>query len=70
MVSLPDELLVRLDAEAARRRMTRSGLLRDLATTSLRRRGEHRALLAAEVMRDATPHGGEVADVLARHRSR
>ena len=35
MISLPDELLTRVDAEAARRRTTRSGLLQQLANDAL-----------------------------------
>jgi metal-responsive CopG/Arc/MetJ family transcriptional regulator len=70
MVSLPDELLADLDAEAARRGLTRSGLLRELAHASLRARGEMRAQRAAEIIRDATPHGGDVAELLRRHRPR
>jgi metal-responsive CopG/Arc/MetJ family transcriptional regulator len=68
MVSLPDDLLRDLDAEAGRRGLTRSGLLRDLALESLRRRGELRAQRAAEILRDAAPHGGDVAELLKRHR--
>jgi hypothetical protein len=70
MVSLPDELLADLDAEAGRRGLTRSGLLRDLAQSSLRSRGELRAQRAAELNREATPHGGGVAELLRRHRAR
>ncbi len=70
MVSLPDELLADLDAEAARRGLTRSGMLRELAQASLRRRGELRAQRAAEILRDATAHGGGVAELLERHRAR
>ncbi len=68
MVSLPDELLREFDAEAARRGSSRSGLLRELAEETLRRRGSDRAARVAEVMRDAAPHGGDVAAVLGRHR--
>jgi metal-responsive CopG/Arc/MetJ family transcriptional regulator len=68
MVSLPDDLLADLDAEAARRGTTRSGLLREFAGASLRRRGEDRAARIEEIMRDASPHGGDVADLVKRHR--
>ena len=68
MVSLPDELLAALDAEAARRGTTRSGLLRELADVTLRRRGEDRAARIEAVMRDASHHGGDVADHVKRHR--
>jgi metal-responsive CopG/Arc/MetJ family transcriptional regulator len=68
MVSLPDELLAALDAEAARRGTTRSGLLRELADVTLRRRGEDRAARIEETMRGAASHGGHVADVVKRYR--
>ncbi|MGI8922162.1 MAG: ribbon-helix-helix protein, CopG family [Solirubrobacteraceae bacterium] len=68
MVSLPDELLRLLDAEAARRGTTRSGLLRDFADQSLRRRAVDRATRVDKIARAAGAHGGDVAAVLKRHR--
>jgi hypothetical protein len=68
MVSLPDDLLQAVDAEAARRGMTRSGLLREFADRSLRGRGAHRAARAIEIMRDSGAHGGDVAALVKRHR--
>jgi metal-responsive CopG/Arc/MetJ family transcriptional regulator len=68
MVSLPDDLLADLDAEAARRGLTRSGLLRDLAERSLRRRGEDRAARASAILAGASAHGGKVAELVKRHR--
>jgi metal-responsive CopG/Arc/MetJ family transcriptional regulator len=68
MVSLPDDLLRAVDAEAARRGTTRSGLLRDFADRSLRDRGEQRAARAGEIMRDSQSHGGAVAELVKRHR--
>jgi hypothetical protein len=58
MISIPDELLGRLDEQARRRGTTRSGLLRELA--------EREFLVDAAVRRDAieqllstaAPHGG------------
>jgi len=64
MISLPDELLARLDAQAAERGSTRSATIRDLAEAAL---GERERLLA-ERMREleghAAGHGGDVAGVL------
>lgn len=60
MISLPDELLARLDAQAAERGSTRSATLRDLAETAL---GERERLLArrlAELEGHAIGHGGDV----------
>ncbi len=68
MVSLPDDLLDAVDAEARRRSTTRSGLLRAFADDALRRRGADRAVRIAELMRDAAPHGGQGLDQLKRHR--
>lgn len=68
MVSLPDDLLRAVDAEAARRGTTRSGLLREFANQSLRGRGAHRASRAAEIMRESAGHGGDVAELVKRHR--
>jgi hypothetical protein len=61
MISLPDELLDRLDDHARRRGTTRSGLLRELVERELRadvgtRRRRIRRLLSA-----AAPHGGDAA---------
>lgn len=58
MVSLPDDLLARIDAEAQRHGTTRSGMLRRFAATVLddaeeRRRREMRALNER-----ARPRGG------------
>lgn len=71
MVSLPDDLLLAVDAEASRRGMTRSGLLRDLAEESLRRRTARRAQRMLEIRLapgERRSHGGRVADVLKSHR--
>jgi metal-responsive CopG/Arc/MetJ family transcriptional regulator len=61
MISLPDELLARIDAHAAEHGGTRSGTLRECAEAAL---GARRRLLG-ERMRElegsARGHGGEVA---------
>jgi metal-responsive CopG/Arc/MetJ family transcriptional regulator len=54
MISLPDELLARLDAEAAERGSTRSAMIRDLAEAAL---GERERLLA-DRMRQLDGHPG------------
>ena len=67
MVSLPDDLLRAVDAEADRRGTTRSGLLRELAEDSLRRHSLRRAERMAEidaVDRLAAGHGGGVAELV------
>ncbi len=68
MVSLPDDLLGSLDAEAARRGTTRSGLLRHYVDEGLRRRGEARARRVEELMRTPGHHGGRGVEDLKRER--
>lgn len=59
MVSIPDELLGRLDAHARRHGTTRSGLLQELAERELRADLRRRAI--RKVLASASPHGGESA---------
>jgi len=68
MVSLPDDLLGSLDAEAARRNTTRSGLLRDYVHEGLRHRGHERARRVQRLMTEAGHHGGNGVADLQRHR--
>jgi metal-responsive CopG/Arc/MetJ family transcriptional regulator len=68
MVSLPDDLLGSLDAEAARRGTTRSALLRHYIDEALRERGEVRARRIGELMRTPGHHGGRGVEELKRHR--
>jgi metal-responsive CopG/Arc/MetJ family transcriptional regulator len=58
MVSLPDELLLSIDREAARTGVTRSALLRTYATDAMRRQSGVRSRRVAELTAQATPHGG------------
>lgn len=71
MVSLPDELLRAVDVEAARRGTTRSGLLRELAEETLRRRSLRRAQRMAGLDHadgQRVGHGGRVAELLKASR--
>lgn len=70
MVSLPDDLLRSVDAEARRRGTTRSGLLQELAQDMLRQRGRRRARRMAELDAEtpATGHGGNVAELVKTSR--
>jgi metal-responsive CopG/Arc/MetJ family transcriptional regulator len=69
MISMPDDLLTRLDARAEANRETRSGLLRrlaeqELATDDARRRKELEGLLEK-----ATAHmGGDAARLIREDR--
>jgi metal-responsive CopG/Arc/MetJ family transcriptional regulator len=61
MISLPDELLGRLDERARRRGMTRSGLLRDLAERELRNDAAERRRKIHTLLAKADSHGGDSA---------
>lgn len=61
MVSLPDELLARLDEHARRRGKTRSGLLREAAERELSLDVESRNREIVALLRSAAPHGGRNA---------
>ena len=62
MVSLPDELLAEVDAEARRLGTTRSAVMREFADRALRRRREGRAAALRSLLDDAAPHGGRSAE--------
>jgi metal-responsive CopG/Arc/MetJ family transcriptional regulator len=62
MVSLPDDLLAEVDAEARRGGTTRSAVMRDFADAALRKRREGRAVAMRSLLRDASPHGGHAAE--------
>lgn len=71
MVSLPDDVLQSVDAEAARRGTTRSGLLREFAEESVRQRSRKRAKRMAELDAEAERsggHGGHVAELVKAYR--
>ena len=71
MVSLPDDLLRAVDVEAERRGVTRSGLLRELAEETLRRRSLRRAERMRRLEMADGPlvgHGGAVADLVKAYR--
>jgi hypothetical protein len=71
VVSLPDDLLKAVDIEPERRGTTRSGLLRELAKESLRRRTTHRVERMAQIdVLDGpiTGHGGRVAEPVKANR--
>ncbi len=64
MVSMPDELLAEVDAEARRLGSTRSAVMRDFAHSALRRRREDRARQMRILLRGARPHGGQAAELV------
>lgn len=61
MISLPDELLARLDDRARTRGTSRSGLLRELAERELAIDSERRRRSIVSVLAGAARHGGESA---------
>lgn len=63
MVSMPDELLAEVDAEARRLGTSRSAVLRGFAEAAVRARRRDRARAVSEVLlRNASDHGGNSAE--------
>lgn len=62
MVSLPDDLLAEVDAEARRTGSTRSAVMRSFADAALRKRRGRRAAAMRSLLGDISPHGGHAAD--------
>ena len=58
MISLPDELLERVDAEAERRGVSRSRVLREFAQAALEERAGRLADRMRELNAEARGHGG------------
>lgn len=70
-MSLPDDLLRAVDIEADRRGTTRSGLFRELAEETLRRRSAHRTKRMTEIGDRAgaqVGRGGNVAELVKSSR--
>jgi metal-responsive CopG/Arc/MetJ family transcriptional regulator len=69
MISIPDDLLTRLDALARERGKTRSGLLRGLVERELRADVEDRREEVERLLNLATaPMGGEAAKLIREDR--
>lgn len=71
MVSIPEEVLRAIDVEADRRGMARSGLVREFAEDSLRRRSVRRAERMAQIHESGGPragHGGQAAEIVKANR--
>jgi metal-responsive CopG/Arc/MetJ family transcriptional regulator len=64
MISLPDELLARVDAEAERSGRSRSAVLREYAREALDERSARLAGRMRDLNRGARGHGGEVVGEL------
>ena len=62
MVSLPDDLLAEVDAQANRMGTSRSAVLRDFADAALRRRRSDRAAAMKALLHHTGRHGGRCAE--------
>jgi metal-responsive CopG/Arc/MetJ family transcriptional regulator len=62
MVSMPDDLLAEVDAEALRSGANRSAVLREFAVAALRRRREDRAAAMQTLLEARAGHGGGSAE--------
>jgi metal-responsive CopG/Arc/MetJ family transcriptional regulator len=68
MVSMPDDLLAEVDAEASRVGTSRSAVLRGFADAALRRRRDDRAAAMQALLRGAASHGGHAAERVKKTR--
>jgi metal-responsive CopG/Arc/MetJ family transcriptional regulator len=62
MVSMPDDLLAEVDAEASRAGTSRSAVMRSFADAALRHRRTDRSAAMKSLLLDAAPHGGKAAE--------
>jgi metal-responsive CopG/Arc/MetJ family transcriptional regulator len=68
MVSLPDDLLERIDAQARERRATRSGFLRELAERELASDREREWEEIEELLGEPVPLGGDATSLIRQDR--
>jgi hypothetical protein len=68
MISIPDNLLERLDAQARANRETRSGFLRRLAERELSERGGDRRKQLEDLLGPPVHLGGEAAKLIREDR--
>lgn len=61
MISMPDQLLARVDEHARQRGVTRSGLLRELSERELAANGQVRRQAIRSLLNAAVAHGGNNA---------
>lgn len=69
MISIPDDLLTRLDAEAKRRGLTRSAFLRTLAERELRTDADARRQEILAILAGAGRHGGDSTEFIRAMRN-
>ncbi|HEX3734930.1 MAG TPA: type II toxin-antitoxin system HicB family antitoxin [Solirubrobacterales bacterium] len=68
MISIPDDLLERLDAQASANRETRSGFLRRLAERELKARGDSRRKQLEDLLGPPVHMGGDAAKLIREDR--
>lgn len=68
MISMPDDLLDRLDAQARANRETRSGFLRRLAERELDAERAHQRKELEDLLGPPVPLGGEAAKLIREDR--
>ena len=68
MISIPDDLLERLDARARANRETRSGFLRRLAERELREHGDSRRKQLEDLLGPPVHMGGDAAKLIREDR--
>jgi metal-responsive CopG/Arc/MetJ family transcriptional regulator len=68
MVSMPDELLARIDARVASEHATRSGFLQRLAERELAQEQAERGARVAELLGEPVPLGGDAAKLIREDR--
>jgi metal-responsive CopG/Arc/MetJ family transcriptional regulator len=69
MISIPDDLLAQLDAEAQRRGLSRSGFLRELADRELRADADARREAILAILAGAEDHGGDSTEFIRAMRN-
>lgn len=68
MISIPDDLLMRLDSQARANRETRSGFLRRLAERELEEQGDNRRKQLEDLLGPPVHMGGEAAKLIREDR--
>ena len=70
LVSIPDDLLAKIDRTARARGITRSGLIQRLAADHLPDDDRARHVRLARLLAEPLDRGGDAADAVRRDRSR
>jgi metal-responsive CopG/Arc/MetJ family transcriptional regulator len=68
-ISIPDQLLAKVDALARARGVSRSGLLQDLATRAVERDPQSLKQRVEEFLATSEPHGGNAVELIRAARN-